>query len=60
MSISPQIRFAVERARDRAKKQAEEAGKQEESFTGVSLQGEAWRSEVELLEDAIDILKSLE
>lgn len=60
MGISPQIRFAVERALERARKTAAEADAQQETLGMVTLQGQAWADEVESLEAAVDILKGLE
>ncbi len=54
--IDPQIRFAVERARDQMQKYAQFIQKD----AGLSLQGEAAQSDTELLEDAVLILSTME
>ncbi len=52
-----QHRYAVERARDRMKKLHDAAIEDRE---GISLQSEAANSDMELLDDVVDFLKSLE
>lgn len=52
-----QHRYAVERARDRIKKSADEIN---EAAQMVTLQGEAAGSDAELLDDVADFLKALE
>lgn len=52
-----QHRYAVERARDRMKELHDAAIEDRE---GVSLQSEAANSDMELLDDVVDFLKSLE
>ncbi len=52
-----QHRYAVERARDRMRKHADEAN---EAQGGVNLQGEAAASDAEMLDEVADFLQSLE
>lgn len=58
--ISPQIRFAVERALERAKATLKEAETEMEDLGMVTLQGVAWGDECESLEEAVEILRGLE
>jgi hypothetical protein len=58
--ISPQIRYAVERALERARKFHTAAQAEQEGLGMATLQGVAWADEVESLEEAVDILKGLE
>lgn len=60
MAISPQIRYAVERARDRAVEARERHQKIAEKQGGLTLQLVCWADEVESLEEAVEILKGLE
>jgi hypothetical protein len=60
MGISPQIRYAVERALTRAQKTLEQERENQERLGCVTLQGVAWADECESLECAIDILRGLE
>lgn len=60
MGISPQIRYAVERALARARETAAAADKQQEALGMVTLQGQAWADECDSLEAAVDVLRSLE
>lgn len=60
MGISPQIRYAVERALERARRHLEAARTEEESLRMATLQGVAWAEECESLECAVEILKGLE
>ena len=55
-----QHRYAVERARERLKDRLDAVENVESQFGGVSLQGEAARSDVEMLDDVADFLKALE
>ncbi len=58
--ISPQIRYAVERALNRARDQYKEAQREMNTLECVTLQGVAWEDECESLEEAVEILKGLE
>lgn len=60
MAISPQIRYAVERALTRAQHQKNLARQEDDANFGHSLQSEAWTDDCESLEEAIEILKGLE
>ena len=60
MGISPQIRFAVERALERARETAKAADAEQEKLCMVTLQGQAWADECDSLEEAVEILKGLE
>lgn len=56
--VDPQIRYAVERALERAKNQLDAERNNQERLGCVTLQGVAWADEVESLECAVDILKA--
>lgn len=58
--VSPQIRYAVERALARAVEQRDQARAEQDRLEMVTLQGVAWEDECESLEAAVDILKGLE
>ena len=58
--ISPQIRYAVERALARAEKEYKAEQTRMEAVGCISLQGVAWADECESLEEAVEILKGLE
>ena len=60
MGISPQIRYAVERALRHAEKQRDAARAEMDSLGCVTLQGVAWEDECESLEEAVEQLKKLE
>lgn len=60
MSITPQIRYAVERALERARKHKDDADAYMHEIGCVTLQGVAWADECESLEEAVEILKRLE
>lgn len=60
MGISPQIRYAVERALERATQNRDHQRKIMESIGVVTLQAMAWGDECESLTEAVEILKGLE